>query len=232
MSLLRPIPKNRKKSLNDSSNYRSIAISSILLKIFDKVVLATHSQVLSTSNLQFGFKAKHSTTQCTFVLNEIIDYYMRNDSSVFVTLLDASKAFDRVNYIRLFSLLRRRGLCPLLTRFLLMLYAGQSLSVKWQEETSSPFGCRNGVKQGAVVSPVLFCIYMDTLLQRLEGSGLGCHVGHKFIGAISYADDLTLIAPTHEATQRMLIICEEFANEYDVLFNSTKSQVVVFNHKI
>jgi hypothetical protein len=75
---------------------------------------------------------------------------------------------------------------------------------------------------------------------RLPGSVLYLHghpspetrsVGHKFIGAISYADDLTLIAPTHEATQRMLIICEEFANEYDVLFNSTKSQVVVFNHK-
>ena len=102
MSILRPILKNMKKSLNDSNNYRSIAISSIMLTILDNIILSKHSGVLCSSDMQFGFKRLHSTTHCTF---ETIDYYVRNGSSVYVTLIDASKAFDRVNFIALFRLL-------------------------------------------------------------------------------------------------------------------------------
>ena len=84
-STLRPIPKNRKKSLNDSGNFRSIAVSSILLKILDKIVLKKHDQVLSTSDLQFGFKSHHSTTQCTFLLNQVVDHYTQRSGTCYVT---------------------------------------------------------------------------------------------------------------------------------------------------
>ena len=148
--------------MNQSSNYRSIAISSVLLKLLDNVILHKHSHVLGTSDLQFGFKPKHSTTQCTFVVNQVVEYYSSHGSSVYmyVTLLDASQAFDRVNYVRLFRLLLHRGLCPLLIKFILHMYTLQSLVVNWQGKTSATFECRNGIKQGAVLSPVLFCIYI------------------------------------------------------------------------
>lgn len=81
------------------------------------------------------------------------------------------------------------------------------------------------------MSPVLFCIYMDTLLARLENSGYGCYIGHTFSGAVSYADDIALIAPTHRSTQELLDICETFAEEYSVLFNSTKSNLIIFNNQ-
>jgi hypothetical protein len=101
--------------------------------------------------------------------------------------------------------------------------------VKWQEKSSQPFECRNGIKQGAVLSPILFCVYMDTLLKRLENSGVGCYIGHVFAGAVSYADDLTLLAPSHYATQVLLDVCTQFASEFDVTFNSTKSNIIVFS---
>ena len=75
-------------------------MSSVLLKVFDKIVL--HSNVLFTSDVQYGFKKKYSTTQCTFVLEEIIQYYKNMNSSVYLLMIDASKAFDRVNYVKLF----------------------------------------------------------------------------------------------------------------------------------
>ena len=149
--------------------------------------------MLSSRNLQFGFKAKYSTTHCTFALNEVVDYYSRQGSSVFVALLDASRAFDQVHYIRLFRLLSGRGLCPLLIKLLLFMYTHQTLCVKWDSVTSAPFACRNGIKQGGVLSPILFCIYMDCLLDRLSQSGIGCYVGHVFTGALSYADDLSIL---------------------------------------
>jgi len=160
-------------------------------------------------------------------LNEVADYYTRGGSDVFIALLDASKAFDRVHYVRLFDLLLQRGLCPLLIKLVLFMYTHQSLSVKWQGMTSPLFDCKNGIKQGAVLSPILICVYMDSLLVRLSQCGLGCYIGHTFIGALSYADDLSLIAPTHYACQKMLAICDEFAEEFNVQFNSTKSVVIV-----
>ena len=72
--------------------------------------------------MQFGFKEKFSTSQCTFVMSEIISYYNYNRSDVYVMLLDASKAFDRVNYLRLFRKLLRRDISPAVLRVLVKLY--------------------------------------------------------------------------------------------------------------
>ena len=75
LSVLVPIPKNKRKtrkSLADSNHYRSITLSSVMGKILDHIVLTKHGNNLATSDLQFGFKAEHSTTQCTFILNEVV----------------------------------------------------------------------------------------------------------------------------------------------------------------
>lgn len=229
LSVLVPIPKNLKKSLQDSNNYRSIAISSLIGKILDNVILIRHHDKLSSSELQFGFKPGSSTSQCTFVLQEIISSYTERDSMVNCVLLDASKAFDRVQFVRLFYLLLDRGICPLISKLLLSMYLCQKMLVRWQGERSDSFSCSNGVKQGGVLSPVLFCLYMDSLLKELKQIGVGCHVGHAFAGALSYADDLTLIAPSLHAMRKMLGVCERFAQSYDVLFNSSKSVSLVFN---
>ena len=95
-----PIPKDKKKSLCSASNYRAIALSSIFSKILDWIILLKEEHSLCSSELQFGFKKGLSTTQCTFSMLEIIDYYNFNKSDVGVLLLDASKAFDRVNYCK------------------------------------------------------------------------------------------------------------------------------------
>ena len=55
---------------------------------------------------------------------------------------------------------------------------------------SDPFGVTNGVRQGGVLSPVLFTVYLDELLQRLSALAIGCHVGHHYVGSLCYADDI------------------------------------------
>ena len=230
-SVLVPIPKSRKKSVCDSNNYRSIAISSLIGKVLDNLILMQHSDALQTSDLQFGFKPSHSTTQCTMVMNEVVEYYLNRSTPVYVTLLDASKAFDRVHYVKLFRLLLSRSLCPTLVRLLLSMYVNQSLVVRWQGQMSQSFHCRNGIKQGGVLSPVLFCVYMDELIHRLRSESIGCHVGHHFVGALTYADAVTLLAPTRGAMTQMLNVCESFAADYNVIFNSTKSHTIVHRRR-
>ena len=84
-----PIPKNRKQSLCNSSNYREIILSSILSKMLDWVILIKEESVLCSSHLQFGFKKGMSTTQCTYSMLETVNYYNFNKSNVFVLMLDS-----------------------------------------------------------------------------------------------------------------------------------------------
>jgi len=83
--------------------------------------------MIDTSHLQFGFKKKHSTTMCLFVLNEAIDYYNLNRETVYCVMLDASKAFDRVPYCKLFRKLISRKLPGGIIRFLLNMYTHPEL---------------------------------------------------------------------------------------------------------
>ena len=227
LSTLISIPKNPSKSIQNSDNYRSIAIGSILCKILDHVILAKHAEVLSSSALQFGFKPRHSTTMCSFAIQEVIELYTTQESECHALLLDASKAFDRVHFVRLFKLLVERGMCFMSIQLLLDMYANQRLNVRWNGLTTDTFSCKNGVKQGGVLSPILFCVYVDELLSRLRTRGIGCHIGSTFVGAFGYADDLTLLAPSIPAAEEQLRTCEEFAAEFSVMFNAAKSQHII-----
>ena len=60
----------------------------------------------------------------------------------------------------------------------------QKLRVKWGDVCSRDFKCINGVKQGAVLSPIMLCVFMDELLSRLSRCGLGCYVGKTYMGAM------------------------------------------------
>ena len=75
------------------------------------------------------------------------------------------------------------------------MYTTQSLRVKWSDTTSPQSTLMNGVKQGGVLSPILFAIYTNGLLKHLEDTGVECHIGCRFTGALAYAGDITLLAP-------------------------------------
>ncbi len=88
-------------------------------------------------------------------------------------MLDASNAFDHVNYCKLFRILLDKKVCLLYCRLLLNMYLNlKKHRVRWDSTHSQYLNVSNGVKQGGVISPILFCIYMDSLLNELANSGV------------------------------------------------------------
>lgn len=112
------------------------------------------------------------------------------------------------------------------------IYVNQSCFIRWNSVVSNSFRVRNGVRQGAILSPSLFSVYLDTLLRQLRKLGIGCHIGSSFLGAFGYADDVTLLSPTREGLQHILNVCEKFADTHLMLFstdsNPTKSKTKCF----
>ena len=84
------------------------------------------------------------------------------------------------------------------------------------------------IKQGGVLSPILFTVYLDSLIKTLKQRNIGCKIGNKFLGVFGYADDLTLLCPTLSGLQEMLNVCEDFAKDYNILFNPSKSKLMYF----
>ena len=91
---------------------------------------------------------------------------------------------------------------------------------KWGDAKSSLMTISIGTRQGAILSPVFWAVYADPMLHRLRELGLGAHVSGLFMGAVCYAHDVLLIAPTKNAIQRMLLELEEFANESNIAYST------------
>jgi len=130
---------------------------------------------------------------------------------VLCTFLDDSKAFYRVHYCESFKLLISRQVPACIVRVLINFYTSNYVRVSWCGILSDYFLTVNGVKQGGVLSPVLFCLYVDGLLVKLSKAGIECFVGSNFVGALAYTDDIVLLAPTASALRKMLAICDSCA---------------------
>lgn len=217
---LQPVLKHKMGDVTDISNYRPIAIASVLSKVLEKLLLTRLADFLYTTDLQFGFKRGHSTDIAIYALKEVISYYREHDSPMFICFLDASKAFDRINHWCLFKKLVDRRVPAYLVRILLFWYSNQVLKVKWCRVTSGKFKATNGVKQGGILSPYLFNLYMDDLSILLAKSSAGCRLGGVTVNHLVYADDMCLLAPSPHGLQKLLKICDNYAENHDIIYNS------------
>ena len=223
MSVIIPIPKNVRGNLGSSNNYRGISLCSPILKLLEIVIAQKYNDYFETSYLQFAFKSEHSSVMCASIFKEVATYYLSRDTDLYCCFLDATKAFDRLKFTNLFNLLYKRNLPPVVLRLLYDMYIRQQICVSWNGVKSDTFSATNGVRQGGIISPLLFNIYLDVLLNILREKGTGCHIGSNFIGCLAYADDVVIMAPTLHGLQDMLDTCSEFGTKYGVLYNTKKT---------
>ena len=134
--------------------------------------------------------------------------------------MDMTKAFDLVCHSLLFKKLLERGLPPIFIRMLLFMYTFQVANVRWGGKYSMNFSVANGVKQGAVLSAILYCLYTDGLFQLLRKKKIGCWIQGVFCGVLGYADDIMALCPSREGLQQMMSTCEEYAREHNLQFST------------
>ena len=227
-----PLVKDRQGDLGDMNNYRGIKIAPIISKIFEHVLRLQFMDHLSTSTYQFGFKRKSSTSHAIHSLKESINYYTQSGSNVYCSFLDASKAFDRLVHVGLFLKLLERGIPLIFLNLIIYWYSKLQCRVRWGESLGEWFFIEAGVRQGGILSPTFYCIYVDDLVKILKDAGIGCHVRNSFMSILLYADDMCLIAPSLKGLQRLLQMTELFCKTWDIMLNPKKSKNMQFGKKV
>ena len=229
--LLVPVVKEKTGKVSSIDNYRPIALASVLSKALERIILDRLQEYIVTADEQFGFKSKHGTDMCVYALKEAVHKYSNHNSTMFTCFLDASKAFDRLNHGKIFAKLRERGVPSYLVRVLHFWYSNQTMQVRWGDSISEPFSVTNGVKQGGILSPVLFNLYMDGLSKRLTMCRTGCMVGERLLNHLMYADDLVIMTPSSAGLQQLLRVCSDYGQLFDIKFNPKKSVVMIMKTK-
>ena len=183
---------------------------------------------LWTNDNQFGIKSGHSTDLCIYALSEFIEYFNSRSTSVYVAFLDASKAFDKISHWKLFQKLIDRNVPMYLVKILCYWYQHQVMSVRWGCSISKGFNVTNGVRQGGVLSPKLFNVYIDGLSNILNNCTTGGILGVKRINYMLYANDLCIVSLSSAVLQNLLLICDKYCASHSITFNVKKSVCMFF----
>ena len=176
-----------------------------------------------TSDRQFGFKRKVGCSNAIYSFRKTVYYFTSRGSTVNVCSLDVSKAFDKINFDMLFVKLMDRKLPRLFIEILVNWYGKLISSVRWNDNISNRFLISSGVRQAGILSPILFAICVDNLLEKLEHSKLGCVLKSLCCNSFMYADDLILLSITIQDLQSLINISVNELSNIGLSINCSKT---------
>ena len=182
---------------------------------------------------QFGFIKGLGTREALFSMKLLVQKCYDQRQNVFICFIDYQKAFDNVKHDLLISRLREIGIDDKDVRIIKQLYFGQSAEIRIRRDLlTQEFNIAKGVRQGGVLSPMLFNIYVEKIFQiALEGVDTGIKINGKPINNIRYADDTAILANNLEDLQDILDRVTEVGEQFGLSINITKTKMMIISRQ-
>ena len=227
--IINPVIKDIYGDISDSDNYRPVMSSSVFLKLFEYCILKKVSGYFKSNDRQHGFRTKYSTVTACLSLKETVFNYIKSNTSVYACFIDISKAFDSVDHKILIEKLIDINIPIYFVGLIKYWYCNQRVSVRFGNEISESFIICNGVRQGGVLSGLLFNLYIDCVLDKLSSMKVGCRMGIVNSNVIAYADDIVLLAPSAAGLQMLMNKASQVALGLKLNFNKEKTKCMIFS---
>lgn len=225
-SVFLPLLKNGKLDISNVNSYRGIAITPMMFRLLEAILLARWKGRLDTSARQFAYKSGGSCGTCAHQLLDTVRHYRARGTPVTVVLLDTSKAFDKLVPGILADKLLERGISPVEVAWMLSALTSGIGQVRVDKGLSDRFALAAGVRQGSLMGGSLWAVYVDQLLDRLSSCGVGCSVDGRPRSVFCYADDIALVAPTRSGVRQLVDVCEAYGRSHHIAFNSAKTSLL------
>ena len=214
-------------------NYRGISLLCIIGKIYTAVIHNRLSSWCEENGIlaeeQGGFRPGRGCLDQLYVLVNILRN--RVGRKTYCCFIDLRKAYDRVWRIGLWKRLWDEGIRGKIWRIIRNLYERTQSCVLVDDERTDFFDVEVGVRQGCVLSPTLFAIFINNLAREISESGVGIDVGGKKVAILLYADDIVIITDSAEDLKKSMKIATNWGKQWRCSFNRDKSQVVVFGQR-
>ena len=222
-----PILKKPTLDANKPEHYRPITLSSVHSKLIEMVLMPTYK----SHDDQYGFTEERGTSMAISLINDLGAYLNDAGSPMYICTLDAERCFDCIWHDGLFYKLQH--ILPAHHWFyLLKWYRSSYATVRWSSSISPRFSITRGMKQGSLLSPVLFKIFLDDLLHQLQETQHGVRISDLKLNCCTYADDITVFASTITGLQTLMDTCISYADMWRMKFSKTKSKCMVMGKVI
>ena len=243
-SVLVPIHKKNDRKVCD--NYRGIALLSVPGKVLSLILLERLQTIIDPQLLdsQCGFRRGRGTVDQIWMTRQLVERANEYQTPISLGFVDLTKAYDSVDRSTLIAILRHYGVTHQLASIVTDLYTGTTCKVRAGESMSEEFEVKTGVRQGCVLSPLLFNCYMDHILReamKMTEGGLqieyttsgGLFLTYRdktpltaSIRNIQYADDLAMAAETKAELQEMFEVLETACRKYGMKINEEKTKIL------
>ena len=201
MSLITALHKKGNKE--DPDNYRGISLMSCMAKLFLTILnnrianFAKERKILTPS--QLGFVFGNRTSDPHIILNNILQKYCHNkNKKIFGCFVDFSKAFDSVPRDILLTKLKKHDINGKVFDIIKTIYTKDEACVKFGDKFSLPFRTTRGVRQGCVLSPLLFNIFLADIQPIFDKCGSNPELNGQEMSCLIWADDILILSETEE----------------------------------
>ena len=224
-------PLHKKGNKDDPDNYRAIAVSSVLGKLFstillDRLIKFRNEHCPDPPN-QLGFTKKAQTYDHILTMQTITSKYKKLRKNVYAIFVDFRKAFDSVCRQALFYKLAQNGITGNFYNVLRDMYANSYAHIKISGHLSNKFKIMKGTEQGHPLSPDLFKIFLSDLSPLLEFDNCPT-LTDILVSHLLWADDLILLSLDQKTTQIQLNRLSKFCNDWGIEINELKTKTIVF----
>ena len=221
------IPIFKKGDRKQCTNYRGISLLSLPGKVYAKCLERKCRQIVEPilEDCQCGFRPGRSTTDQIFTLKQIFEKSWEYGKDIYACFVDLEKAYDRVPRDKLWKVLQEYDIDGQLLLAIKSLYRQPEFCVRVNGKQSEPFNVGVGLRQGCVLSPLLFIIYMNWI-DRLSQTDECIRLGSFQISRLLFADDLVLLADSEPGLQRALNCFEAACSIAGMKISTAKSEIL------
>ena len=228
------VPLHKKGSKSEPSNYRGITLMSCLAKLFLTILnnrlmqFTIDNNILSAS--QLGFLPGNRTSDAHIIINNLVRKYCHKEGKrIYSCFVDFAKAFDTIPRDILFKKLSKCGIRGRFFNIIKNIYTSDKACVKISNKYTEVFGINQGVRQGCVLSPLLFNIFLADLAKNLDSVKGKVKVNDSEISALFWADDILILSDSEAGLREMIRTLGEYSVQNKMEINTDKTKVMIFN---
>ena len=230
--VLNPIPKSSTVDKRDPLSYRGIALAPASYKLFCGILNNRLIEWAETNNIladeQNGLRKGRSTVDHISSLVNIVETRKLKRKQTFAAFVDFRKAYDSINRSLLWSKLEDLGIGGKILHVIREMYRNTEYCVRVNGLDTDWFQVTTGLKQGCMLSPLLFNLFINNLVENIKSLNIGIDIGEEKVSLLLYADDLVLLSENENDMQILLDTLSAWCRDNKLQVNENKSNIIHF----